>query len=464
MRAGELAMPTWVSIGLKTQTQINNQLHINRVVAFAPRLKIVSRSCSGTRVRVRRSHRYSQFAFGELSGESQFRIIVLCTVTVIKKPDSKLLIQEASSFITQNLIRQQQNYCLQFLCHFGILDLIPLPPQRISYADVAAKANVPVTRLKAVARMAMTAGFLRETVDGNLSHSPLSGIFVQNEHLRIHLHHMVEQTIPLMAAFTQAIEMWGETKVPNQTAYNISAKTDLPFFEYLNSDPDIGSEFDSYMKSQAVVNSGAKVEHLLRAFDWASLREGATVVDLSIPTHWVGGGSGATAAALATAHPKLRVVIQDLPTPIRNTSAFVGTLPNDVSGRIELQEHDMFKGQPIKNAEVYLLRTIIHDWPDEEAVSILRRVVAAMGPQSHLVTMDMVLPIPGTESPDSEAALRQKDLAMIQTFNTKEREMEQWLELIRAVDPRIHVWKVRRPEGAQHSVLDVTFRENVPTS
>jgi 6-hydroxytryprostatin B O-methyltransferase len=124
----------------------------------------------------------------------------------------------------------------------------------------------------------------------------------------------------------------------------------------------------------------------------------------------------------------------------------------------------MFKEQPINGADVYLLRTIIHDWPDEEAVSILRRVVAAMGPHSHLAIMDMVLPTPGTESPDSEAALRQKDLAMIQTFNAKEREMEQWLELIKVVDCRIHVRKVRRPEGSQHSVLDVTFRENVTTS
>ncbi|RMZ67708.1 fusarubin cluster-methyltransferase [Pyrenophora seminiperda CCB06] len=427
-----------------------------RVAAFAPRLDIVSRSCFGTRDRVRRSRRDSQFAFGELSGEPRFRIM-LYTMTVIKETDSKQLIQEASSFITQNLIRQQQHYCLQFLCHFRILDLIALPPQCTSYADVAAKANVPVMRLKAIARMAMTAGFLCETVDGHLSHTPLSGIFVQNEHLRIQLYHMVEQTIPLMAAFTRATEMWRETQVPNQTAYNISAKTDLPFFEHLKSDPEISNEFDSYMKSQAVVNSGAKVEHLLRSFDWASLRQGATVVD-------VGGGSGATAATLATAHPKLRVVIQDLPAPISNARAFVETLPKDVSGRIELQEHDMFKEQPIKNADVYLLRTIIHDWPDEEAVSILRRVVAAMGPQSHLAIMDMVLPIPGTESPESEAALRQKDLAMIQTFNAKEREMEQWLELIRAVDPRIHVREVRRPEGAQHSVLDVTFRENVPTS
>jgi 6-hydroxytryprostatin B O-methyltransferase len=206
----------------------------------------------------------------------------LYAMAIIRKTESKQLIQEASSFITENLIRQQQHYCLQFICHFRILDLIPLPPQSISYTDVAAKANVPVTSLKAIARMAMTAGFLCETAEGLLSHNPLSDIFVENEHLRIQLYHMVEQTIPLMAAFTQATETWGETKVLNQTAYNISAKTNLPFFEHLKSDPEISSEFDSYMKSQAVVNSGAKVEHLLCGFDWASLGEGSTVVDVRI--------------------------------------------------------------------------------------------------------------------------------------------------------------------------------------
>lgn len=59
----------------------------------------------------------------------------------------------------------------------------------------------------------------------------------------------------------------------------------------------------------------------------------------------------------------------------------------------------MFKEQPVKGAEIYLLRTIIHDWPDEEAISILRRLVAAMEPHSHLVIMDVVLPVPEIESP-----------------------------------------------------------------
>lgn len=196
--------------------------------------------------------------------------------------EMKHLPYDASSFMTELLVQQQQYYCLQFLCRFRILDFIPLPPDSSSYADVAAQANVPESRLKAVARMAMTADFLSETADGHLSHSTLSASFIEDAHMRIQLQHMVEQTVSLMGAFTKATETWGETKVPNQTAYNIAMGTELPFFEHLKSRPDLGDEFDSYMKSQAVAHSGAKVEHLLPGFDWALLGAKATVVDVSL--------------------------------------------------------------------------------------------------------------------------------------------------------------------------------------
>lgn len=222
-------------------------------------------------------HRAHNRAQNMASTSLQIRHAVLANVAELKH-----LLHDASSFMTELLVQQQQYYCLQFLCRFRILDCIPLPPDSGSYADVAAQANVPESRLKAVARMAMTANFLRETADGHLSHSTLSASFVENPHMRIQLQHMVEQTVSLMAAFTKATETWGETKVPNQTAYNLAMGTDLPFFEHLKSRPDLSDEFDSYMKSQAVAHSGAKVEHLLLGFDWALLGAKATVVDVSL--------------------------------------------------------------------------------------------------------------------------------------------------------------------------------------
>ncbi|KEY63840.1 hypothetical protein S7711_09903 [Stachybotrys chartarum IBT 7711] len=362
-------------------------------------------------------------------------------------------LHDASSFMTQLLIQQQQYYCLEFLCHFRILDLIPVRPGSASYADVAEKANVPASRLRAVARMVMTTGFLAETAEGNVSHSEISAAFVENTHMRVQLQHMVEQTVSLMAAFTKATELWGDSKVPNQTAYNLARGTDLPFFEHLKSRPDLSSEFDAYMKSQAVAISTSKADHLLRGFDWMLPGTEPIVVD-------VGGGGGDAAVTLAKAYPHLRVIVQDQAGPINNARGLVKTLPENISRRIELQEHDIFQKQPVTGADVYFMRTIIHDWPDAEAITILRHLVDAMKPSSRIVLMDMVLPAPGTDSPIFEGAIRQKNLAMIQTFNAKEREAEEWQALIKAVDPRIGIRAISRPGGSLHSVIEVEFKSS----
>ena len=124
-------------------------------------------------------------------------------------------------------------------------------------------------------------------------------------------------------------------------------------------------------------------------------------------------------------------------------------------GRIEFIEHDFFTPQPVKDADVYLLRMIIHDWADEDAVRILKELTKVMKANSRIVIMDMVLPTPGTSSVIFEAALRQKDLTMRQALNAKEREVEDWYKLIRKVDEGLQIVAIRRPEGSQHSVIEI---------
>ncbi|KAJ7593960.1 S-adenosyl-L-methionine-dependent methyltransferase [Mycena floridula] len=58
------------------------------------------------------------------------------------------------------------------------------------------------------------------------------------------------------------------------------------------------------------------------------------------------------------------------------------------NGQVKLQVHDFFSPQPVKNAAVYFLRYIIHDWSDKEAKQILSQLRAAAGPTSKLVVFD----------------------------------------------------------------------------
>ncbi|KAF5682036.1 fusarubin cluster-methyltransferase [Fusarium denticulatum] len=365
----------------------------------------------------------------------------------------KHLVHDPHSFLTELVAQQQQYHCIAWLCHFDILSKIPQPPDSIAYSDVATEAKVPLSKLQSVARMAMTTGLLCETKDGKLSHNSISAQFVTNVHMKVQLLHIFNQTVPLMTGLIEATEKWGETSATNETAYNIVHNTELSFFEHLKTRPDLNEGFQAYMKSRAVSHTGSNVEHLLSAFDWKSLGQ-AQVVD-------IGGSSGSTSIMLATAFPLLNLVIEDLPEPIENAKTRLSDLPSDVKSRIEIKAYDFFTPQPIKNADVYLLRTILHDWPDADAIKIIQGIVAAMGPSSRLLIMDMVLPKPGSGSVTFEAALRQKDLTMIQCFNAQEREVEEWNALLTKADPRLKIRAIERPAGSELSVIEATLDESL---
>ncbi|RYP12601.1 hypothetical protein DL765_007232 [Monosporascus sp. GIB2] len=362
---------------------------------------------------------------------------------------AKHAVHSPSTFMTELLVQQQQYTCIHWLCHFNILSHIPVAPSSLSYYELAQVSGVPEGALRSATRMVMTMGFLCETADGKVSHNALSAPFVENNHLMTWLLHMVNHTVPFSRAFIRATEKYGDSEKINETAFNIAFDTDLPYFPYLKSRPDLEAEFDSYMQSQSKVHHGAKVEHLLGGFDWGSLREGSQVVD-------VGGGSGGASLVVARVFKTLRFVVQDQATLIdhaRNQKAKAAD--DEVWQRIELQGHDFFDPQPVIGTDVYLLRMIIHDWPDEKAVRILQQLAKAMKPGSRILIMDMVIPAPGSGPILVEAALRENDLCMRQVFNAKERETGDWHRLIQRVDPPLRIRAIKRPAGSQHSVVEV---------
>ncbi|KAI0441971.1 O-methyltransferase-domain-containing protein [Xylaria telfairii] len=367
----------------------------------------------------------------------------------------KQLVHDPNSFLTELVVQQQQYHCIAWLCHFDVLSYIPLPPSSIPYSTVAEKGKLPISKLKSISRMAMTSGFLVETDDGNLSHNSLSAPFIRDIHLKTQLLHMFTQTVPLMRGMAPATEKWGDTVEKNKTAYNYIHQTDLPFFKHLESRADLSKGFDNFMRSRAVSHTGSKAEYLLESFDWSSLGKGI-VVD-------VGGSSGSTAIMLAKANPELNLIVEDLSGPIGNAKARISELSKDIGSRIDAIEHNFFSAQPVKGADIYLLRTILHDWADPDAVKILKEIVDAMTPSSCLLIMDMILPKPGSVSSIYEAALRQKDLTMIQTFNAKEREEDEWRALLTKADTRLRIDAIKRPAGSELSVivavLDPTIKD-----
>jgi demethylsterigmatocystin 6-O-methyltransferase len=75
-------------------------------------------------------------------------------------------------------------------------------------------------------------------------------------------------------------------------------------------------------------------------------------------------------------------------------------------------------------ARIYYMRNIIHDYPDDKAVIILKNTIAALAPDSVILIDDMVLPDSG-----AHWQATQLDLTMMTALASMERTQVQWYAL-----------------------------------
>lgn len=101
---------------------------------------------------------------------------------------------------------------------------------------------------------------------------------------------------------------------------------------------------------------------------------------------------------------------------------------------------------------------ILHDWPDRQAADIIRHIATAMDPrESRLLIMDTVLPKPASVPVSVERIVRVRDLTMSQAFNSKERDLDDWKDLLAVADQRLQIVHVNQPFGSAMSVLEIVL-------
>ncbi|KAF6752864.1 hypothetical protein DFP72DRAFT_442350 [Ephemerocybe angulata] len=141
-------------------------------------------------------------------------------------------------------------------------------------------------------------------------------------------------------------------------------------------------------------------------FNWRSLPRGSVIVD-------VGGGIGSTSMMLATTFSPptgedlgFKFVIQDRAVVVdMGEKAWKDKCPALLeSGTARFQVHDFFTPQPIRDAAVFLLRVVMHDWPDDHARKILLHLREAATSQTKLLLADFVLPLACADDFSSDSA------------------------------------------------------------
>lgn len=144
--------------------------------------------------------------------------------------------------------------------------------------------------------------------------------------------------------------------------FTLGHNTDKGLYDELSQYPERGQRFAGAMSGFA---ARTNVDLLANTFDWASF---ASVVD-------VGGGWAPVSIALAQRFPKPTFVVQDIEHVVADGPSHV---PHELKGRIRFAAYDFFTTQGIEGADVYLIRHVLHNFPDDSCKAILRAQIPGM--------------------------------------------------------------------------------------
>ncbi|MBK7261743.1 MAG: hypothetical protein IPI03_07585 [Rubrivivax sp.] len=146
--------------------------------------------------------------------------------------------------------------------------------------------------------------------------------------------------------------------------------------------------------------------------------DGALVVD-------VGGGSGELLATVLATRPSIRGLLFDL------SPALARALPllhhHGVAGRCDLRSGSFFDVVP-PQGDLYLLKSVLHDWDDECAALLLSRCSEAMKPSARLVVVERTMPERMGTAPEDRAVAR-SDLNMLVGLAGRERCLSEYRKL-----------------------------------
>jgi DNA-binding transcriptional ArsR family regulator len=181
-----------------------------------------------------------------------------------------------------------------------------------------------------------------------------------------------------------------------------------PAFEYIAGERELDEIFNNAMTDL----SELEIPPVVAAYDFSRF---STIVD-------VAGGHGRLLAAVLNATPQARGILFDQPHVVADAPSLLKE--HRVADRVQVVEGSFFE-TIVEGGDAYLLKHIIHDWPDDEAVQILTNIRKAAGVGKQLLIVEFVSPRNEREFPG-----HWMDLEMHIAAGARERTAAQYGRLL----------------------------------
>ncbi|OKI07291.1 methyltransferase [Streptomyces sp. CB02923] len=174
------------------------------------------------------------------------------------------------------------------------------------------------------------------------------------------------------------------------------------FFSHLKGELELSEVFNTAMGQ----SSGIAAQDVPHHYDFGRF---ATIVD-------VGGGDGTLLAAILRAHPAPRGMIYDSAEGHAQAPARLAAA--GVADRVTLTTGDFFAAAP-PGGDLYLLKSVIHDWNDDQCADILGHIRQVLPADGRLLIIEPVLT--DTVQPGATALPYMSDLNMMVNVGGRER-------------------------------------------
>lgn len=181
-----------------------------------------------------------------------------------------------------------------------------------------------------------------------------------------------------------------------------------PLFAWYQQHPAYGQKFDAAMTSMSL-GAGAAV---LASYDFTGIKR---LVD-------VGGGQGQLLAAILQKYPTMQGVLYDAAHVIATAQDTIAA--HGVAERCEIVGGDFFQSAPA-GGDAYIMKHIIHDWNDNECVTILGHCRDGMQVGDKVLIAEMVVP-----EPNVPGVSKFLDLQMLLVLPGCERTAEEYRALL----------------------------------
>jgi hypothetical protein len=272
----------------------------------------------------------------------------------------------------------------------------PLTP-----AEVAERAGSAPSTTFRLMRACVALGLLNSDGDGRFHPTPLLGTLRKDA---------PQSMRGLALAVTNRAHWlsWDEFVSSVRTGQSQAPKAlGMPIFDYLAQHPAQAEEFSAGMSS---ITSLWAVD-VVKMIDTTDV---TTAVD-------VGGANGALLNLLQQDNPFLRGILYDRPNIASDAEALIAR--SGFADRTQVVGGDFFDAVP--RGDLYLLKFILHDWDDDDCVTILRRCRAAMEPGGRIAIIEMVV---GDHTDPGVSALM--DLNMLACTGGRERSLDEFDALL----------------------------------